>query len=109
MDMLAMPPLEDYHGNTTADANNPKHRKKKKNKKKLKNLKKKLENLKKKTQKSKLELKMERQLNIERDRRYQAEADLKCIIAMLQIYSGASLPALPESSCWCQQGKEVGS
>ena len=109
MDKFAILPLEDYRGNTTADANNPKHRKKKKNKKKLKKLKKKLNNQKKKTRKSKSELKAERQLNIERDRRYQAEADLKCIIAMLQIYSGASLPALPESSCWCQQGKEVGS
>lgn len=102
MDMLTMPPLEDYRGNATADtaAHKKKKNRKKKRKKKSKKLKKELNKYINKVEKSKAELKAERKLNAERERRYRAEAALKYFEAMFQFYarSGAPLPELPDPS-----------
>lgn len=63
-------------------------------------MKKELNKCTKKIEKSKAELKAERKLNAERERRYQAEAALKYFEAMFQLYrrSGAPLPELPAPS-----------
>ena len=106
-------PLPDYRSGKIPDPNQKKGKAKKRARKEAKKRKKSDKRAKKearKCQKLKTELKAERLANAERERRYQAEADMKILAALLRIsYSvnGVQLPPLSELPLGYPGGSEA--
>lgn len=92
-------PLNDYPGNTTTGQNDHSGTTGKKQKqKKFKKLKRKYQKNKKTLKKIKARSKAERNLYTERERRYQAEADLKCAVFLLNVMAQGRQIPLPDLS-----------
>lgn len=92
-------PLNDYPGNsTTGQDDHSGTTGKKRKQKRFKKLKRKYQKNKKALKKIKARSKAERNLYTERERRYQAEADLKCAVFLLKVMAQGRQIPLPDLS-----------